>query len=212
MAQLLSVRQAADQLGVSHERVRQMLAAGDLEGEQLAGRWLLDRASVARRAARPRSAGRPFSPEAAWSVLASLAGPGPAALHGVADVLDVAWRLRRRAEPLHWYVHSSLLARLEQHPEVVIGGARASGELASDRGPLQLYAPAGAVAGLRESFRPVEPADDWNVVLRVIEGPWPFGPDVKVVWPVVAALDLLDDCAEDPRCRDVARRILEGVR
>jgi excisionase family DNA binding protein len=65
MAQL-SVRQAAERLGVSDGRVRQRIEAGEIRAEKIGGRWLVDLpAGECRRPSR----GRPVDPR---SVLASL--------------------------------------------------------------------------------------------------------------------------------------------
>ena len=56
----LSVKQTAALLGVSGQRVRQLLAAGRIEGEPTRSGWRVDLASARRWAAGPRITGRPY--------------------------------------------------------------------------------------------------------------------------------------------------------
>ena len=62
--------EAAHILGVSDARVRQLIAAGDVRARQIAGRWLVDVASL--RSA-PRR-GRPMSPRIAWALVELVEG------------------------------------------------------------------------------------------------------------------------------------------
>lgn len=56
---VISSRRAAEILNVSQRRVQALVAAGSLKGEKVAGRWMLDEASVERRAKAPKLSGRP---------------------------------------------------------------------------------------------------------------------------------------------------------
>ncbi len=58
--------EAAVELHVSPARVRQLIKAGRLDAEQVAGRWIVDAGSLRRTAQRP---GRPMSPRVAWALL-----------------------------------------------------------------------------------------------------------------------------------------------
>lgn len=68
MAQL-SVRQAAERLGVSDSRVRQRIEAGEIRAEKIGGRWLVDLPAGEQH--RPRR-GRPVDPRAVWAGLIEL--------------------------------------------------------------------------------------------------------------------------------------------
>lgn len=87
----MSVPDAAAEMRVSPARVRQLIAAGHLDAEKVAGRWIVDAGSLRRSAPRP---GRPMSPRVAWAFLLD---PGPDAqwLHA-----DEAFRLRKRVRRL----------------------------------------------------------------------------------------------------------------
>lgn len=89
----VGVPEAARMLGVSPVRARQLIAEGQLDARQVAGRWLVDVASLP---SAPRR-GRPMSPRVAWA-LAELADGrrAPWLRH------DEAYRLRaRRNELVH---------------------------------------------------------------------------------------------------------------
>lgn len=78
----ISVAQAADALGVSERRVRQLVAAGRVRARRLGGMWLVDGASLP---SAPRRT-RPLSPSVAWALLASTVPPASHAAR---------WRERR---------------------------------------------------------------------------------------------------------------------
>lgn len=57
---LISIADACKILGCTEGRVRQLLKAGEIEGEQRMGRtWIVSRKSVERRAKQPKTVGRP---------------------------------------------------------------------------------------------------------------------------------------------------------
>src|SRR5690242_17759901 len=95
----MSVAQAADRLGVSERRVRQLLASGELSTEKVAGRHLLSVDSVRRRSMDPPASGRPLSPGLAWALLGALsraAGADPRlAMREAAPDRKLRWRLVR---------------------------------------------------------------------------------------------------------------------
>lgn len=215
----MSAVEAADRLGISPARVRVLVRRGDLFAERVAGRWLVDAASVDRVASRPRRAGRPFDPRAAWALLAMADGRSPdwlsaaerARLEQVLasrDVLDLAAQLGRRAAVEHWHVHPSLLDPIAAEADVVIAGPRASDDLAGDRSALEVYVHRDVADHLRAVYRPALAVRNANLVVRIVEGPWPFARHDRRAWPALVAVDLLEEHPDDPRCRDVAVRML----
>jgi excisionase family DNA binding protein len=133
----IAVRDAAERLGVSEPRVRQLLASGDLAGRRLGRAWLVSAESVARMRERGvRLPGRPLGPRRAWALLDLLAG-GDAAwlasparsqlrarLRGLADAPPGQWRgaLRGRSEVLSCRVHPAATPRLVGHEGVLPAG------------------------------------------------------------------------------------------
>src|SRR5438067_4159754 len=118
--EVVSVADAARELGISAERVRQLIQNGSLAARRVGGRWLVDDESLNRRAQGSRLAGRPFSPARAWALLALASGECPDWLpdrevRRLRNVLahrgvkGVHHQLGQRAKPEHWYVHPSLV-------------------------------------------------------------------------------------------------------
>lgn len=215
----MSVAEAAESLGVSPARVRVLVRRGDLLAQQAAGRWIVDPSSVDRFSARPRRAGRPFDPRAAWGLLAMADDRSPewlapaerARLREVLssrNVLDVAAQLGRRAVVEHWYVHPSLLDPIAAEADVVIAGPRASDDLSGDRSALEVYVRPEVADHLRVAYQPASDVRNANLVVRIVNGPWPFARQDRRAWPAVVAIDLLDEHPDDPRCREVAVRML----
>lgn len=66
----ISVGEAADRLGVSARRVRERIAAGDLQARRVGRAWVLEEAQLAR----SERLGRPMSRRVAWAFLDLLAG------------------------------------------------------------------------------------------------------------------------------------------
>lgn len=122
------VNNVARHLGVSPQRVRNMLAHGQLRGQKIGGRWLIDLASLA---AVPMRRGQPLSPRSARALVAIADGRSPEEL----SPSEVS-RLRRRwrallLEPDPLPSLRSLLSRRAQRSQFV--GPDAPGLLADPR-------------------------------------------------------------------------------
>jgi hypothetical protein len=216
----IPVSDAARELGVEEARVRALIAAGELAGEKIGGRWLVDAASVAARREAPAPGGRPFAPSNAWIVLrlASGAEPGEAVPQVVSRLRrslrlegleGLAPRLRRRAHASWWRAHPGELSYLRSDPRLLATGISASGELG-----LELAGGAEADAYVREgalqkvvrehALSPASPGEA-NVTLRVV-------PDLaadlisQAPLPAAAALDLAE--SPDPRSARVGKRLI----
>jgi hypothetical protein len=92
---------------------------------------------------------------------------------------------------------------------VVLGGAKASGRL-RDGGPADVYVAADVLNEIVARYAPDVHSNQPNVIARVVWAPWPFAPGERVVWPQVAALDLLER-GNDARARAVARELFGNV-
>jgi excisionase family DNA binding protein len=220
---VMSVTEAADELEVSSRRVLQLVASGKLRGEQLGWGWVVDPVDVERIRRHRGEVGRPWSPVAAWAVLALAGGEQPdvspversgarkrLAQHGL---LGLAGRLRARAEPHWYYAHPSALERLVHEPGLVRGGASAAsdhdaGLIAGDL--VEAYIARSRLAALVKRFALDPNAERPNVLLRLIDDEvWPFVADVAVApWPVVA-VDLLE--ADDERSQRAGRGLIERL-
>jgi excisionase family DNA binding protein len=214
--QWLSVAEAAGELDLSNQRVRQLIDDGQLRAHRLGGRWLVDVDGVARRAASRPLPGRPWAPARAWALL-SLAADRPAAWLPLREIRrlermlverslgDLAGHLGQRAHRHSWYVHPALLDDLLAEEGVVISGARASVRL-RDRGADDIYVHPGLADDLRHRYAPDEDPGDANLIARVVRGPWPFLPGERRAWTALAAVDLLE--RDDSRSRRAAEEML----
>ena len=132
----IAVPDAAERLGVSEPRVRQLLASGDLAGRRLGRSWLVSAESVARLQQNRRLPGRPLGPRRAWGLLDILAG-GEAAwltssarsqlkasMRRLAGADADEWRaaLRGRSQVLACQAHPAAIPRLLSHQRVLPAG------------------------------------------------------------------------------------------
>ncbi|QUF02633.1 hypothetical protein KCV87_24680 [Actinosynnema pretiosum subsp. pretiosum] len=216
----MTVADAAAQLGVTPDRVREIAAAGRLEVLRLGPRsTLVSAESVARRLAGAPGAGRPLSAQGAWSALLLASGTTPpwavpTRYRGVPRRPLREWPklMSRRSRVRRVRVLGALRDRLVEQPGVALGGAAAAnhhgaGLVVAGDDPVELYLPPEAEAELRGrrgiGWDPVDP----NVVLRVLP-PLPWGGLLAdgVVPKAVAAADLLD--LGDDRSRRAAGELL----
>lgn len=214
---------AARILGLSHQRVRALVADGDLPGQKLAGRWFVDRSAVERRLRDPKLAGRPYSPAHAWGLIALAEGEQAKWLNSSnrsrlrrilreRDLQDILPSLARRGRRLELRAHASDLPRIEAEPDVVRSGVSAAAEHRLEviaPGVLEAYIPARRLSQLGRRYR-WKPSADANVILHVVDGQWPFAPNQRIAPRLAAVLDLLDH--DDERSRRAAQRALKGYK
>lgn len=216
----ISTAEAADRLGLTSGRVRELIASGALRARRVSNRFLVSRDDVDGRGSGPSTVGRPFSPRRAWAIILLASGVVPPGLDPVTlsklrrvlrekDLWSIRPRLASRAKRRELRAHSSDLARLEAEPGVVRTGARhaaaAGFSLIASVAPVELYLDAPTAERLVARYR-LRPSDRPNVVFHVVP------PEVRswIAGPVAprpaVALDLADD--RDPRSQQVAREFL----
>ncbi|MFB6617986.1 helix-turn-helix domain-containing protein [Streptomyces sp. NPDC056367] len=235
--ELLSVKQAADLLGVDDSRVRQLLHDGQLQGQRVGGRWLVVGGSVRDRKDRGARSRRPLSPRNAWGVLALLDGRPPVGLSD-AEKSRVRARLRNllaherlapavlqellgaRAEVRSYRVHSGVLPTLLAAPDVVRGGVSAAAHVGADYvalGRAEIYVHPEKAAELEAEFGLVRDEERGNVLLRIppaelwsflTQSPATAGQGHDAPASVVAA-DLLD--LHEGRADAAASRLLASL-
>lgn len=160
MPGLLSVRDAAQRLGVSSVAVRQQIAGGRLPAVKRGRDWWVDPRAVERMRRLPARSGRPLSAPLAWAILLLASGDEEAAdrvvQHPRYRARARAWlrehslsedapRLRARAAPEEFDAHPSELRRIAARPDVLLTGASA-GDLVGLVGKpsaVEVYARAG---------------------------------------------------------------------
>lgn len=216
---LVTVAEAAKQLGLSEQRVRQLIAANMLLAERVGARWLLDRAEVAKHEA-GRPSGRPMSPRMAWGFLLALDGSMPVWIYS-RERSRIRQRLRRRpdvADAAAWCRHRAAAHRFVGHPsaverlrrsEVVLTGVAADGAIV-DVNYVEAYVRPSGLRRLQRELvlEPAGPFEEPNVVLRVIPpGLWPFVE--HRAGPATVAVDLWD--AGDARSRREARALFDRL-
>lgn len=212
----VGIAEASAQLGISPQRVHQLVQGGLIPARRIGGRWVFDTEALARRA-ETRSVGRPFSPRVAWGLI-GLVESGHAPQLDPAERSRLRARLRRRPElrelaqwcrnrsQVQWLSgHRSAPAHLLQIGTAVPTGASAPGHDILDLGSVEVYLPErDAKRAIRQlHLHPADPTSA-NAVIRIPSAPhWPF-PDGRA-GPLAVALDLWD--AADPRSQRAARRL-----
>ena len=231
----IAVREAAEQLGVSESRVRQLLASGDLAGRRLGRAWLVSSESVVMMRERgDRPPGRPLGPRRAWALLDILAG-GDAAwlaaparsqlrarLRGLAGAAPGQWRaaLRGRSEVLSCQAHPAAIPRLVVHEEVLPAGlavlaGRPFDLVISEHAVDQAYVDPASWPDLSSALAirsagPDHPDVVPNLTVFLPRIAWPFRGRPELPDSVLAA-DLLDS-AEPRAVRAGVQRLDELLR
>jgi len=130
--ELLSLADASALLGVSSERVRQLVVAGDLPGVRFGNAWAVPRDAVAARRQVSNRRGRPLAAGRAWEVIAA----------GDVDLSNVS-RFRNRGLPHRYSMSGADVEHLSSRPRVLVSGVRAAiayGELLQeDAAEVDLY-------------------------------------------------------------------------
>lgn len=219
----LTVAQAAERLGVTAQRVRVLIADGELSASRFVGRWAIDPTSVERRMLLGRTTGRNFTLPHAWGVLFladGLSAPwlNPVersklkALLAAQGLAVLRPRLGRRAARLAFRAHPSDLARIAAEPGLMLTGASASprhGQGIIDSGYLEAYVRQGTASRLKKRYA-LGPSENPNVILRVMDPcPATFPTLPQAPTPAVA-IDLLDD--PEPRAQEVGGALLARYR
>ena len=219
---LLSVADAAAQLGVLPSRVRAVAESGQLHGRRVGRRWVFSSSEVARYAEGPRVAGRPLSASRSLGLLFELSGERADWLDRIArwkvlhsqaahDPELLVARSRRRAERLERRAHPSDLPRILSEPGVVRGGVSAVGDHGIELvapGQIEFYAEPARADELLRRYSLV-PSDEPNVILHVVGIPQVLsGRDVMPLGVVI--VDLLE--SREPRAVVAARRAWGRVR
>lgn len=217
----VDAEQAAARLGVPAVKLRALIRSGELHAQRRADRWLVPVAEVRRLEGLTRPNGRPYSPGAAWALLALLAGERPAAVPAPrlsqlrrqlrdSDSVELAGRLRHRARRQLVFVHPSQLEPLVVDPRVVRSGwaeAEQAGVplLAAEDVPVEVYVALRDVAAVREQHLIADADDVANAVLRIVDDRIAVPQADGVAAAPVVALDLLE--AGDPRAVEAARQL-----
>lgn len=217
----MSAAAAAEVLGLTADRVRQLVMAGAIGSRRIGGRYLVRRDDVEARLDAGAPSGRPYSPRRAWALVLLAGGITPAGLDPVTlsklrgvlrdrSLWAIRSQLGSRAERRDMRAHSSDLERLESEDGVMLTGGRHAAEaglgLVAPDAPVELYVDHSTADRLVARYA-LRPSDRPNVRLRLLPpgiGPWLEG---RVAPRLAVALDLAED--RDPRAQAVAHQALE---
>jgi len=227
---LLSVDEAARQMGLHPAHVRRLLREGEIPAQKVGARWLVRESALTERDRLRPSSGRPPSPNTAWAVL-ELVGAGTRdgeAVHQPSDrraryrlrrllagapPVDrwAAW-LRRRAEPERVWVHPGVQGRLASdsrlHPGAEVAAAAAGLGVGAGVGAERVfYLDESDLGAVLRDYRG-RPDPDGQLLFMVIPGQVAedLRPRPGVVSPAVALVDLLGSA--DARQRHLAVELL----
>ena len=185
-SRLLSVRDAAEVLGVSPAAVRLKIGSGSLPAIKQGRDWWLDERVVRSLARQPAKVGRPLAPEMAWAVLLYASGDPDAANRMLEDqryrsrlrswlrdhpLPEHLASLRARARSERFEVHPSELPRLLGKDGVMRSGLSCGGVLGlvGGSGEVDVYAPASAREAIMQEHA-LEPGDG-PVLVRWVSDP-----------------------------------------
>ena len=212
-----SVAEAANEMGVSVERVRQLIATGQVRAVRVGSRWVLDDAP-SRSVVHP--VGRPWSAEAVWGLL--WVGLGQPVSWLSVKQRQRAWhrwqeglephvdRCRSRCNVCFFRGHPAAIRRLASDRRVVLGGVSAAGLVGADLvvgEDFEAYVRSTDLEALvSELGLELASGANANVVLRSLDGVWPFGDDERQAPALVVAFDLIE--SGDQRTQRAGRSLL----
>ncbi|MFS8102232.1 helix-turn-helix domain-containing protein [Lentzea alba] len=227
----LSVREAAERLGVNQARVRALLSAGQLAGRRIGSRWVVDGDAVSARleiAATDR--GRPLSTKSAWCTAALLDGQETSWLttsersrlrarlnrHPASEVHTYRWWMQSRARSIRYRIAAGDIPELLKDHRVVAGGISAAGHYALGLAfgdEAEIYVSSSDASRLVDEFFLIE-SYQGNLLIHVedSDADWhqrtAAATDGGLVAPrLIVAADLMDSA--DTRSRSLGAQLLE---
>lgn len=200
---LVSLRDAADMLGVSRQKVQQLITEHRLPAVRIGGNWQVSVVDVQRCSQSPRRSGRPLDDGRAWQLLSDAETTGRIHVPRSKATHDAFWLanlVRRRATVHLLHGLDSMLGTIQD--ELVAGGETAArlhrfAPLSSEK-LADGYIEATKVGALIRRYGLVDGhGTEVNVRLRVIANDvWPFALS-DAASPLVAALDMIDAPVDD---------------
>lgn len=219
----ISAADVARRLGVNEARVRALIERGALPGRKLANRWLVPLQALQSSGIAARIAGRPFSPENAWGLLFLATGRPAEWLSPVersrlrarlkSPKFPPASRFRRRASVNYLRGDERALPKIAADDRFVRSGVSAAEDHDVDLiapGVVEGYLPKEHLAKLsyEHALRAVS-EDSANIIVRAVDGLWPFKSE-RVAPQAVVAVDLIDSV--DQRSRRAGSELLKRIR
>jgi hypothetical protein len=199
VSSLVSLSDASRVLGVSVERVRQLVVAGDLPAQRFGNAWAVPQDALIARRDVPASGGRPFGSVRAWMEIAA----------GEVD-LGRPSRYRRRARIVRCEMSNAEADSLPKRLNAKVSGVRAAvnyGASLVEDGSIDLYLARSAFDRLADAVAyVVDPLG--RVRLRVVDDEaWKIVPSGRFAPMAAVGLDLLESA--DPRHRIAAEGLID---
>ena len=221
----VSVREAAQRLSVSPQRIRALAGGGRIPARKLGRDWAIDLDQIGRQDVGRPGRGRPLSARSCWAILDMLAQKKPeglsrserlrarARLESLAD--SAPGDLSARAEVFRYVIHRGLIERVATDPRIVLGGVSAASNYRADLVALEEiegYVRAEDLERLIGDHALLLPSVGVrvNVLLRVPVPRWPFEEGERIASRGVVAVDLID--AGDDRSVRAGRKLLADLR
>ena len=222
----ITSRQAAEQLGVTQQRIQTLFAAGDVHGRMVAGRLVVDSGDIQARLARRPGRGRPLAARVAWGVLWELSGERA---HWMAasersrlrtnirklNAEEVVLRVRRRAALHQYRILPTYVDRLAADAACVPSGVSAASVVGADIvaiGFAEVYTARSTHDRIVKQYAMVEGGNDSdiNVNLRVLDDDLTFLLGGRTHMPsAVVACDLME--SPEPRTRRAGTVVLSDL-
>lgn len=217
---MLSLKEAAEQVGLSPGRLRLLAESGRLQAQKIGRDWLVDPESL-EGLRKEKLRGRPLSDANAWGLLALLSGDRAVGVdrhhrqrveHLLAEparALGLIEKSQSRAVVRRFWLPPEDLPRLAEEPGLVRSGLSALSASDFDlfyfEPVFDAYLDEARLPSVIKRFQPLEAAPNSNVWLRVPSQRWVLGQGPQAPAPVVAA-DLLSN--RDERVRAAGRAYL----
>lgn len=222
----ITSRQAAEQLGVTQQRIQTLFAAGDVRGRMVARRLLVDSADIQARLARRPGRGRPLAARVAWGMLWELSGERA---HWLAasersrlrtnirklNTDEVVLRVRRRATLHQYRILPTYVDRLAADAACIASGVSAASAVGADIvaiGFAEIYTARSTHDHLVKQYAMVAGHNDAdiNVNLRVLDDDLVFLLSARTHMPsAVVACDLME--SPEPRTRRAGTLVLSDL-
>ena len=208
---LLSLAAASSLLGVSSERVRQLVVAGDIPGVRFGNAWAVPRDSIDARRQVSNRRGRPLSADRAWESIAA----------GDVDLSNIS-RYRNRGQVHRYEMSAADLAFVSGQDRTMVSGLKAAQEFGELLAPVDVQADLYVAASLHVelgSMVALVPDQLGAIAIRVVsEGVWSKiesldlqqdGDGRRLAPRAAVALDLME--SGDPRHWVAAENLIAGV-
>ncbi len=212
---LLSVQEAAAIVGVSRQKIQQLISDGRLPAIRIGRGWQVTMVDVTRLQHTGRHAGRPLGAAQAWTLLHDAERTGRVHTRRGSAERSAEWLVnlvRRKSATVRLHGLDTILDVIAH--EVVPSGetaARLYGFAPSDsQQSVDGYIREPAARSLIARYALVPAAGaDLNVLLRVVDpAVWPFTRTRRTASELIAAVDMLDTPIDD-RAAESARPVIE---